>query len=302
MKKQRTKILITLLFISIFNNVAFSQVEKAQNKREMASQTLNEALRNYIKGDLAKAKEGLQLAISQDPSFPHPRYNLAVIAAAEEDWAGAIRWLEEFLKLDQTSERAEKAKSELEDLRQILEMDKTPEGKKRRQYEAAISNTSWLLNMGLLKEAVAQAAEAVKINPSGWEPYALTASALAKSEKWDDAKRFLDIAIKQAPAETKVKLKLTYDQIEKERQYKSFSDAANELLKKGDYRGAATQFKNAWQLFPDQVELGLSAALALWMANDRKAANEILGTLEKNPDPTIAEKVKEIKIKLNSIK
>src|SRR5690349_1146538 len=101
--------IIALLIITLIGGISAAQ---AQSKREAARQTFNEALRSYVKGDIAKAKEGLRLAINQDSSYPHPRFNLGVIAAAEEDWAGAIQWLEEFLKFDNTSALAERAKSE----------------------------------------------------------------------------------------------------------------------------------------------------------------------------------------------
>lgn len=297
----KIKSLTLVLTICLFPISAFSQLENTANtKRKEAVQTLYAAIKDYVSGDLAKAREGFQLSMNQDPSYPLPKFNLAVIAGAEENWVEAIRWLEEFLKLDQTSELAERAKAELEVLRQVLEMDKTPEGKRRRKYEAAINSTTSLLEMGAIKEAIAQAAEATKIDPSGWQPYALTASALVKIEMFNDAKRFIEMAIQRATTETKAKLKHTLEQIDKESQYKTFSDTANELMKKRDYKGAAMQYKNAWQLFPKRVEPGLGSAIALWLANDKKAANEILLTLEKNPDPTVSKEVRIIREKLNA--
>jgi tetratricopeptide (TPR) repeat protein len=168
--------------------------------RTHARATFQETLARYLfDQDRGKAREGFLLSLQQDPTYALPHYNLGVLAEAEEDWNDAITYFEDFLRLDQMSTYATKARSEVARLKQVRELDRTPEGKQRRRYEDAISKS-------MIKDAVRAAAIATQIDDRRWEAYALAATALSKQEFYEDAEWFLKQSIARAPEKIKINL------------------------------------------------------------------------------------------------
>jgi tetratricopeptide (TPR) repeat protein len=183
----------------------------ALTKRQAARQMYNKTLQRFFE-DLKSAKSTNQLlqarqsartgfleAVTQDPFYPQPIYNLAVLATAEENWDDAIKLFQQFRQLDRVSALSLKAEQQLESLKRVRNLDVTPEAKRRRHYDESILQANVLLNLGLLQEAAAEAAQAVQIDDTRWEAYAITASALARQNLYEDVVHFLNLAVARSP-------------------------------------------------------------------------------------------------------
>lgn len=151
----------------------------------------------------AAARRGFLKAASQDASYPLPLYNLGVLAEADEDWDAAIRYFEQFRRLDTGSEFSLKAQRKIEYLGRVRDADATPEGRRRRLYEQALSEANTLANLGLVKEAVAVAGRAARLDDTRWEAYALIGNALSGRMLFADAAGFFRKAAERAPRDTK---------------------------------------------------------------------------------------------------
>lgn len=118
---------------------ASPELSKAANDSMVLNRAKARATFQVGLGRLARDKDAdgartefLQ-AIEQDATYAEPRFNLGILAAGEEKWDEAIRWLEEFRRLDEVSELSVKAQMEIDRLQRARELDKTPEGMKERQ-------------------------------------------------------------------------------------------------------------------------------------------------------------------------
>jgi Flp pilus assembly protein TadD len=171
----------------------FDEVEKAGSA---------EALRTAR----VRARRGFLKAVSLDPSYALPYYNLGVLAEADEDWDSAIKYFEQFRKLDGTSDLSAKARQKLPSLEQARMADSTPEGKRKRQYEQLIIQGKALANLGLLKEVMSVAAEAIKIDGARWEAYALAGALLTRQGLCAEARSLMTQASALAPGGVKHKL------------------------------------------------------------------------------------------------
>jgi tetratricopeptide (TPR) repeat protein len=177
------------------------------SQRSNAQEIFQETLTGLIQdGDRAKARAGFLEAARTDPTYALPRFNLGVLAEADEQWDAAIRSFEEFLSLSSDQEYKNRAGVEIKKLRQSMELDKTPAGRLRRQYDQLIDRTMVYLDLNLFKEAVATAAQAATLDSSRWEAYAISAGALIRYEQWKEALDFINVAMKYAPPEKKKEL------------------------------------------------------------------------------------------------
>lgn len=149
------------------------------------------------------ARRGFLKAVTQDAAYPLPYYNLGVLAEADEDWGEAIRYFEQFTRLDGGSELSRKARRKLESLRRLRDADATPEGRRRRLYDEALAEANALANLGLLKEAVGAAGRAAQLDDTRWEAYALIGNALAVRGMFGDAAGFFRKAADRAPQDVK---------------------------------------------------------------------------------------------------
>jgi Flp pilus assembly protein TadD len=278
---------------------AEGQVSSAQSQQKARELFMLTSAQFIAAKDRVKAREGYTEAIKLYPPYPQPRYNLAVLAEADENWDEAIKWFTDFLRFDAKSAYAVKARNEIVRLNKIKIQDSTPDGKKRRQYDEAIVTARGLANMGLSKEAIAEAAQAVKIDGKRWEAYALTANILANQKQDVDAAIFFQEAIEWAPSGKKDELQRALANIPKERRYRNLGRAGAEALKAGKYREAGNDFLTAWGIFPNRDEYGLDAAVAFAIAGDNDKAEALLTMLEQGASPATAKKIKEIRARIS---
>lgn len=177
------------------------------SQRQLARTQFQEAVTLLMQdGDLAKARKGFLRAILLDPNYAAPYYDLAVLDEAKDNWPKATHWFQEFLRVDLNSKLAPRVKAELAHIAEVQKLQATPAGRTQSIYDDEIARARVYLNAGMLKPAIASAADAAKTDPKRWEAYAITASALSQAGRADDAEKFLSMAIERAPATKKVAL------------------------------------------------------------------------------------------------
>ncbi len=194
-----------------------SSYAQLESGRPAAKRTYNDTLKKLL-ADLEKAttaeqlrsarnqaREGFRRAVAQDPSYSLPYYNLGVLAEAEGDRVAAIEYFEKFTKLSDKPDLSLKAKQKLDYLR-LSSASTNPAVRQKSDYEEALRKVNALINLGLLKEAISVAANAVQIDPTRWESYALVGAALLDRKQFGDALGFLRQANHRAPADVRTKL------------------------------------------------------------------------------------------------
>lgn len=177
-----------------------SPVLSKSQQRELARVQFEKTLTAFVQDKNRKtARAGFLKAIVLDPSFAPPYFNLGVVCEADEDWAAAEKWFQAFAKLDPKSSYAAKAMAEIAQIASIRSLTATPEGKKKFHYDEAIRRARLFLNAKLPKEAVAEASQAVQIDSTRWEAYAVAADALAQDGQGEQARHYLAMAVARAP-------------------------------------------------------------------------------------------------------
>ncbi|HEY9175381.1 MAG TPA: hypothetical protein VI136_24105, partial [Verrucomicrobiae bacterium] len=250
------------------------------------------ALRYARDKDPAAARAGYQEAIALDPACPLPYLHLGRLADAEEKWEEAATNFTQFIKLDAVSDDSVQTQLRMDDLKKLLEQDKTPEGKRSRLYEAALARIRAASSEGRLEDAAKEATAAVQIDPQRVEAYAQGAAALAKQERFAEAQPLLKKALELAAADKKPAIQAALDQCEKELQGAALAKAASDSLDAKNYDQAQKKFAEAFTLLPSREAWGLSAALAAGMAEDYHGCKQLLQKLTAAQDASIAEQAR----------
>ena len=284
-------------------SVASACALASDDVRDKAREQLQLTTQHYIRdNDAAKARAGLLAAIQLDPTYPQPRYNLAMLAEVEEKWDEAIDWLQKYRTLDGTSKTSSKAQLEIERLTVVRDLDKTPEGKLKRRYNDAIARGQKLAAIGLPKSAVLEADAAVKMNPNRYEAYALAAACLARQGQYDRAIAFVKMAIDRSDASSKPRLQAALAKCENEANYQQIGIQGSAALDAGKYKDAAALFENGWKLFPRRGTYGLAAALALASSGDIPKATEYLNQLKNSKDQATARRAQSMLARISAHK
>jgi tetratricopeptide (TPR) repeat protein len=269
--------------------------------RELSRATMRLALAHYTQdGEVGKAQEGLLEAIKDDPSYIAPHFYLGLLDEEQEDWEGAIASFDQICQLQPDSKVCAAVKLETKQLTGLR--TDSPEALRNFRYSRKISLANSALAAGTLKRAVSFASQASSIDDSRWEAYAIGAAALSKQRDFDEAAKFLGLAMTRAPADVKPKLQEALDQCGKEKQYAAFALAGAQALQAKQYPVAAQQFENAWKLFPDRAEYRLAEALALANSGEHDKAVATLTLLESSHDPATAKQARDMLAQVSSVR
>lgn len=87
--------------------------------------------------DYKAALDGFAKAHDLDPAYPEALFHMGLMSTQLEDWPAAIRYYEAFKALDNTSDLYVQVQLKLDEARRNQKVDATPEGKRKRQAEAA---------------------------------------------------------------------------------------------------------------------------------------------------------------------
>ena len=270
-------------------------LQESSKARDVFELTLKHFIRD---NDEVKARAGFLAAIQADPAYAAPRYNLAMLAESDEHWDEAIKWLQEFRKLDAVSHTAVRAELEIERINVIRDLDKTPEGKVKRRYDDDITLAKRLLSIGMPKDAVREASAAARMDAGRWEAYALSGAALAAQSDYEGAAAMLQKGLDRAAPEKRPGLQAVLDQCKLESHYKAVGLAGTAALEMRDYKRAAALFEEGWQLFPMRGAYGLAAALAWTGSGDMPKAKEYLDRLSQSKDPETVRKARQMQAKI----
>ncbi len=258
-------------------------------QRKEAQEEFLITLAQFLEGkNVPAAKAGFLRVIKIDPTYPQPRFNLAVLAESEANKEEAIKWFNEYLSLDSRSSYAKDARARLARLR--LTSATGDEERKRQQYNDYIARARRLIKAGFLKEAIAEFDQAAKLDDTRWEAYAMTAVLLTHQGLLPDAKEFEERARQRTPSDKKPALEAMLRNNAQERQYREYSQSALKAFRSKNYIRAAEDFSRAWQLFPQRSESAFAAAVAFTAGKDYVETTLILNRLKTNPDPEVARK------------
>jgi tetratricopeptide (TPR) repeat protein len=275
---------------------------KASNRSQATNVFEITLLRFSEDNDTLKARDGFMEALRLDPTYSLPRYNLGVLAESNENWDEAVRWFEEFLRLDPISEYALKAQTELAGVRLIRELDKTPAGHLKRLYDDEINRARVFLNTGFEAEALDTLTKAKALDDSRWEAYAILSSVQTQHRDFENAISSLQGSSQRAPADKKDRLQQALDICQREWHYDNLATEGVKALESKDYQRAALSFTKAWQLFPDRGEYALAAATALAAAGDFPRAKQILNLVQDFPDQLIADQARALLVRVTNMK
>jgi tetratricopeptide (TPR) repeat protein len=241
------------------------------------------------KRDVRAAVRGFADALAGDPTYALAAFDLAIVAAIAERWDDAIAAFEEAARLDAAGMGAP-ARQQVERLRLVAELEQTPEGKRRRSYDAALLPVLAKLPKMPQAEATAVLAEIGRIDPKRWEAPALLAALHGNGHGYEIAVKFLDIAVTNAadPA-VKASLQKARNAADREMRYAAARAEAEVAGDGGNHAKAAELFEAAWTAMPARAANGLEAASELLLQDDTARASVLLVRLQASGDPKLAE-------------
>lgn len=224
--------------------------------------------------------DSLLETVRLDPKAAIPCFQLGLLAEKRRDWSEAIHWMEEFLKLDGTSDLAGKVRQELAYLRWVVSLEQTPRGADHRrgldrlaQARAAFDKQEWLA-------AGSHAYEALFADPSNYEAHFVAAAAAEKIQRFDLAESLLQAALPYAPQERHPEINQAIAQCQRLGPLSQVKLAASKAFTAGKHSQAADGYFKAWEAEPDRYNLARSALQAAVIAEDYPKARKILLALQ----------------------
>jgi tetratricopeptide (TPR) repeat protein len=240
--------------------------------------------------DVPAGVRGFADALARDPSYALAAYDFGVLSAVAGHWDDAVSALEETVRLDAAGLGAGLA-PQIERLRLIASLEKTPEGQLRRRYDEALYPMLDRLAKMTSADAMAALSEVGKIDPNRWEAPALLAGLNGNGHSYDIAAKFLKIAIANAGKEPAVKsaLEKASAAAERELRYSAARSAAELAADRGEHEKAAELFESAWTAVPARASNGLDAAAECLLLDDTARAAALLHRLRASADPQFME-------------
>jgi len=277
--------------------------------RSQAAAMLHSALTGFLKDhDAVKAQGEFLAASARDPSYAPPFYELGLLAETQYDWPEAKRWFTKFCELDANSENSKRATQELQRLDRIAELEKTPEGRASRRYDETIIHGEVLLQLGLPKESIAEAAHAARIDDSRWEAYVVGAQALSVDGRFNEAEAFLRQALSRAAVAdtsrlgnvagiggsgTRAEIQQAIQECQKEEDYQGLLKQAADQVQQQKYGAAAEDYRGALKDYPEREATALAYGDALAMSGVYDGAAKVFTDLRSSADPAIARHARE---------
>lgn len=267
------------------------------NPREAALAAFKAGYADAGRSNRERAIAMFLLSLRRDPTLAKSLYNLAVLCAQGGRWSDAINFQNEFLKQPQLDSTWKKSSGdELERLRQLELLDRTPEGKARRKYDEALWKV--LQNKDPFKASQA-ANELVLSDKERWEGHAFVGIYAADTKAFSDSAKALEDAARLAPAGRKPTVQRAADKARDEARFGDQLAQANALWERQEYAQAGKAYQDAWKTISSRVEVGMQAAANFLMADQVPAAVQILSELLG--EPAAAGTAKKIKGMLDAL-
>lgn len=226
--------------------------------------------------DTRAAMRGFAQAFLLDRTYAAAAFNLGVVAAIEEKWEDAAAALAEASRLDPGG-LGVKAKGTLERAHLLANLERSPEGKRKRRYDEALYGILPLLPSMTAADAMKALALVGRIDPARWEAPALLAGLTGNGIDYDISAQFLAIAVKNAtdPA-IKARLENATVAAQRELHYASARLAAETAAESGKYGDAADAYESAWKTVPARFVNGMESASARLLTDDTARAAAVL--------------------------
>lgn len=276
--------------IAIGRDTEAAPVQGSAEARVKARSTMQETLEVFVRDrSRSKAKEGLLQCIREDPSYAEPRYNLGKLAESEQDWDAAIRWLSECQSLAEGTKLYDDAGQNIQRLKKILDLCRTPNGTRSVKYEIAIASGRDLISAKQYGEALAALKEAIRLDESRYEAHSLAGAAKYRLKEYDQALDDMDRAITRAPGELREKLKAAREDMQKDAFCEKHLLRAADAMADGKYEEAAIHYDAAWKKRPAFEGYALRAALGYQLAGRPELARNYLRPLTASKDLAVAQ-------------
>lgn len=257
--------------------------------RDAARHRLQATLAELQSGrDVKLAVRGFAEALLIDGTYATAAWDLAIAAALAEKWPDAIAAMEEAGRLD-PGRFSKPAGAQLERLRQVAILSKTPEGQRKLRYDAALHFAAQGIGKAAPSDNMAALAEVGRLDPKRWEAPAMLAGLACEGSGYEVAAKFLEIAISNAPqGDIHTSLERAQHAAQRELKYDAARASAEAAADRGEYGKAAELYETAWAAIPARTSSGMEAA-ADWLAdNDTKHAAALLLRLKQSGDTSLA--------------
>lgn len=286
------KNMLATLLLSVCCSVSFAQTA--------AEHQLKTGIDAYTKqGNKGLARQSFVKAIELDNGYAAPRFNLAQLAEEQEQWADAVNWYTEYLKLDKSSPYADVAERKVALLKKYIESDKTLEGKKERIYLQYLQKAQANLANGHVGASIAYSELATEYNPTRFEAHLMYAAALMENERYTDAIVKLSLASNYATGAEKAEIASLIEKCNESLGQQAKIRNADSLFEKQKYADAATAYAAIW-ISLDQPDFGFMAAKSWALSKQEEKAIKIYDALAKARNLQVALRAKQEKADLES--
>jgi hypothetical protein len=235
--------------------------------------------------ELAIDQSALIDTVRRDPKAAKERFQLALLAEKRREWYEAVYWMEEFIKIDATSELAAKVQQELGYLRWVVLFEETPLGTDHRrsldrlaEARAAFEQREWIA-------AGTKAYEALYADPGNYQAHIVTAAAAENLQRFDLAAVILRNAQLHAPLEQAAEINQAIVRCERLKTFGEIKIVADKAFAFGKRTEAADGYLKAWEAAPERSDAALSGVQAAVMGEDYPKARIILTKLEAAGTP-----------------
>src|ERR1035438_1968963 len=214
------------------------------------------------------------LSLRRDPTLAKALFNLGILCAQASRWSDAISFQSEF-QMQSAVEPAwlKSSASEVERLKTIIQLDGTPEGKRRMQFDRDLGLVLKMTDPIPALNAVNRLAQRDK---TFWEAPALAGIFHAETKAYSESAKFLAQAAGLAPSDRRANLELAADAARKEAAFADQVREAGIAWEKQQYETAAKAYQAAWKAIPTRLETGMQAATGflmadhIWLATDER--------------------------------
>lgn len=266
--------------------VSSDPAKARENARQIMQQTMEIFVRDR---DRAQARRGFMACTSADPTYAEPRFNLAKLDEADENWDGALKWLHECQRLASGTPLAARAAEEIHAIEGLKERLRTTEGKRTFRYETLVADGRNLAESEKYGEALALIDEAIRSDSERFEAYSVAAAVHARMKDYAAALKAMDSALAKAPSDRRAKLESALSVMKKEFLAEQLAARASAAMSEQRYKEAASIYEKAWETRPAFEGYGLRAALAYQLAGMEEEALKILRTLAASKDLSVAQ-------------
>jgi len=252
------------------------------NRHEAAVAALQAASRERSPD---RATRLLLVSLRRDPGYTQALYNIGLLCVGYERWQDALSFYGEILKMNPDPQLAKLANAEIERVKAIAQMESTPEGRKRRLFDARLVEI-----LSKSKDPIAglnSVAELAKLDASRWEAPALAGIFHADAGAFAESMKSLDEAARLAPATRRLQIQSAAQVARSESTFSEQKNSADGLWEKQQYEAAAKMYASAWENSPSRVDIAMDAATGFLMADQIPLAAQILSRMRDYASPDL---------------